>query len=124
MNAVAQVLAGLVGLMLIIVGILESFFYRNPRFRGIFLIEPKDAAAVRLWVVNVGWYNMLSGVGVLVALVLVNAGNVDAGRAIVWFVCACHLVLGVTLVISEPRLWKSTIAESGVPLATMVALLF
>jgi uncharacterized membrane protein len=124
MNATAQVLAGLVGLMLIVVGVLETFFYRDPRFRGIFLIEPKDAAAVRLWTVNVGWYNMLMGVGVFVALVLVNTASVDAGRAIVWFVCACHLVLGVTLVVTEPRLWKSTIGESGLSLATMVALLF
>jgi uncharacterized membrane protein len=124
MNLIAQILAVLVGVMLIGVGVLEVFFYRDQRFNKIFLIKPQDADAVRLWTVNVGFYNILMGIAAIVGVVLVNLGQVDAGRAIVWFVCISHFILGITLALVEPRLWKSTIGESGVPLLTMIALLF
>jgi putative membrane protein len=124
MNLIAQILAVLVGVLLIGVGVLEVFFYRDQRFNRIFLIKPQDADAVRLWTVNVGFYNILMGIGIIVGVVLVNLGQVDAGRAIVWLVCISHFILGITLALVEPRLWKSTIGESGLPLLTMIALLF
>jgi hypothetical protein len=52
MNAFTQVMAVLVGLTLVVVGILESFFYRRPELYPIFLIRPEDVPAVRLWTVN------------------------------------------------------------------------
>jgi uncharacterized membrane protein len=61
MNLIAQILAVLVGVMLIGVGVLEVFFYRDQRFSKIFLIKPQDVDAVRLWTVNVGFYNILMG---------------------------------------------------------------
>lgn len=124
MNVVAQVLAVIVGLMLVAVGLLEVFFYRDQRFHRIFLIDPANVAAVRLWTVNVGFYNILMGLGTWVGVVLANTGPVAAGVGIVWFVCVCHFILGFTLAATEPKLWKSTLGESGLPLATMVALLF
>jgi uncharacterized membrane protein len=123
MNKVAQVLAALEALTLITVGVLEAFFFRSPELHPIFLIEPGEYDAVRLWTVNVGFYNIFMGIGVIVGLVLVNTGRVAAGRAIVLFTSALHVLLGVTLVISEPALWVSAIGEAGLAAAVIIAVL-
>jgi uncharacterized membrane protein len=123
MNKVAQVLAALEALTLLAVGVMEAFFYRSPELYAIFLIEPGDYDAVRLWTVNVGFYNMLMGIGLIVALVLVNTGRVVAGRTMVLYTSALHVLLGITLVISEPQLWVSAIGEAGLAIAVILAVL-
>jgi putative membrane protein len=119
-NAVAQVLSVLVGLTLIAVGVLETFFYRNQRFHSIFLIHPSDYDAVRLWTRNVGVYNMLMGLACLLGVLIVNVGDDTVGRTLILSVCAMHVVLGVTLYLTERRLWFSALGESLPPLAVIV----
>lgn len=122
MNAVAQVLAVLLGLTLISVGVLEAFFYRNQRLHGIFLIDPAEYKAVRLWVVNVGVENILVGLACLLGVILLPV-NETVGRTLVLAVSVLHLIMGPTLAITEPRLWKSSIAEGGLALLVIVAVL-
>ena len=123
MNVAAQVLAVLLGLMLMVVGILESFLYRNPRLYPIFRIRPEDQRAVRLWAVNQGFYNMVFGVGAILGVILVNAGQEVAGRSVVLFTAASHVVLGIVLVASEPKLWRGAAGQSGVAALVLVATL-
>ena len=122
MNKVAQVLAVLEALTLIAVGVLESFFFRSPELYAIFLIEPDEYDAVALWTRNVGVYNMLMGVAIIVALVLVHRAQVAAGRAIILTISAMHVVLGVSLVITAPELWLSAVFEFGLALAVILAI--
>ncbi|MBM7832836.1 putative membrane protein [Agromyces cerinus] len=122
MNIVAKILAVLEGLTLIAVGVLESSFYRNPAFHSIFLIEPDEYDAVQLWVVNVGWYNIFMGLGVIVGVILASTGRVQAGRAIVLFVSVLHVLLGITLLITEPLLWTNALGEAGLALAVILAI--
>ena len=123
MNKVAQVLAALEALTLIAVGVMEAFFYRSPELYAIFLIQPGEYDAVRLWTVNVGFYNIFMGIGLIVALAFVNRGRVEAGRTIVLYTSALHVLLGSTLVISEPQLWVSAIGEAGLAAAVIVAVI-
>ena len=123
MNVVAQVLAVLVGVILIVVGVLEAFFYRNPRFYSIFLIRPEDASAVRLWVTNLGFYNIIFGLACLAGVVLLNADQADAGRALVFMVCISHVVLASVLAIVEPTLWRNSLYEGVLPLLVLAAAL-
>ena len=123
MNKVAQVLAALEALTLLAVGVMEAFFYRSPGLHAIFLIEPGEYDAVRLWTVNVGFYNIFMGIGLIVALVFVNTGRVVAGRTIVLYTSALHVLLGTTLVISEPQLWLSGVGEAGLAIAVILAVL-
>jgi putative membrane protein len=123
MNVVAQILAVLLGLMLIGVGILESFLYRNPRLYPIFRIRPEDQRAVRLWTVNQGFYNMVFGVGAILGVILVNSGQEVAGRTVVLFTAASHVVLGIVLVASEPKLWRGAVGQSGAAALVLVATL-
>jgi putative membrane protein len=122
-NAVGLVLSVLVGLMLIAVGVLESFFYRDQRFRSIFLIRPADYDAVRLWVVNVGVYNMLMGLTCLLGVLIVNVGDQTVGRTLILAVCAMHVVLGITLLVTQRDLWRNAVGETILPLAVIVAAL-
>jgi putative membrane protein len=120
MNVISQVLAVLVGLILIGVGVLEAFFYRNPRFFSIFRIRPEDASAVRLWVTNLGFYNIIYGIVCIVGVVLINVANPDAGRALIYMVCISHVVLAVVLAIVEPKLWRNSLYEGVLPLLVIL----
>ena len=122
MTLTAQVLAGLMALTLLVIGALETFFFRNAALHPIFLIEPDEYDAVALWTRNVGVYNMLMGIGIVVAIVLVRRGQVAAGRALVLAFSLMHVVLGITLVITAPELWLSGLSETGLALAVVIAI--
>ena len=122
MIPVAQVLAALEALTLIAVGMLESFFFRSPELYPIFLIESDEYDAVALWTRNVGVYNMLMGLAVVVGLVLVHRAQVAAGRAIILTISGMHVVLGISLVVTAPELWLSAVFEFGLALAVILAI--
>jgi uncharacterized membrane protein len=122
MNPVAQVLAALEALTLIAVGMLETFFFRSPELYPIFLIDPDEYDAVALWTRNVGVYNMLMGLAIVVGIVLVHRAQIAAGRAIVLTISAMHVVLGVSLVVTAPELWLSAVFEFGLALAVILAI--
>ncbi|MGR2752411.1 DUF1304 family protein [Agromyces arachidis] len=123
MSTVAQVLAVIEALTLVVVGALETFFFREPGLYAIFLIEPGDYDAVALWTRNVGVYNMLMGAAVVVGVILARGVHVEAGRTLVLAVSAAHVVLGVSLVITAPELWLSAVFEAGLALAVVLAVL-
>jgi putative membrane protein len=124
MNAVAQVLTIIEGLLLIAVGSLEAFAFRNQRFHNLFLIRPEDTEAVRLWTVNVGFYNIVWGLGAFAGVLLVNLGQAVAGRALVIFVCIAMIVLGFVLLFAELRLWKNAAGQILLPILVLVAMSF
>ena len=116
MNLLSQILAGFTGLALISVGILEIFFHGDQRFHRIFLIRPDDVRAARMWVMNVGAYNITFGLGIAVGLWLVNfSGTPASGSAIIIFCCACHIFLGFWLWVTEKRLLVSAIGQALFP---------
>lgn len=115
MNLVSQILAGVTGLTLVGVGVLEIFFHGDQRFNRIFLIRPADVAAVRMWAMNVGAYNIAFGLGLAVGLWLVNGGSAASGVAIVLFCCASHVFLGFWLWVTEKRLLGSAIGQALLP---------
>ncbi|MTH68163.1 DUF1304 family protein [Agromyces bracchium] len=122
MKPLAQVLAAIEALTLVVIGVLETFFHRSSELYPIFLIEPDEYDAVALWTRNVGVYNMLMGVAIVAGLVLVSRARVGEGRAIILTVSAMHVVLGVSLVITAPELWLSAVFESGLALAVILAI--
>jgi putative membrane protein len=122
MNGLATVLALLQALTLVVVGVLEAFRYRDERWYSIFLIRPQDQEAVRLWVVNVGFYNILMGLACVVGVWLARWGDQEeAGRAIVIALSAMHVVLGIVLLVTERRLWRNSAGEAGLAAAVVLA---
>ncbi|GAA1886890.1 hypothetical protein GCM10009715_36260 [Paeniglutamicibacter psychrophenolicus] len=121
MNAAALILAILEGILLLGIGTLEAFFFRKPQLYPIFLIRPEDHRAVRLWTVNVGWYNICSGLAIAVGLVLAATASADSGLAVVLTICAMQVVLGVVLVMTEAKLWRGAVGQALLPLAVILA---
>ena len=116
MNVVSQVLAGVTALALIVVGVLEIFFHGDRRFYRLFLIEPDEVPAVRMWAMNIGAYNITFALGMLAGLWLINGGGaVDAGVGIVVFCCTAQFLLGIWLWVTEKRLWMSAIGQALFP---------
>jgi len=121
MSTAAQVLAIVIAVMLASVWLMESFFYRNPRLYPLFLLERRDFAAVRLWIVNLGFYNFTTGVALVLGVVLARSGHVPQGDALVAFTAAQHTFLALVLLVTERRLWRNTLLE-GVPAAVLLTL--
>ena len=122
MTGLIQVLGVAFGILLILVGILESFFFRDQRLHRLFLIKPEDTDAVRMWTFNLGFYNMIWGVGAIVGALMLTGAEPAAGRVLLLFTSLGHVLLGIILVLSERRLWASAIAEALLP-AVITALL-
>jgi putative membrane protein len=123
MTGLSQVLGVIFGIVLILVGILESFFFRDQRLHRLFLIRPEDTDAVRMWTFNLGFYNMIWGVGAIIGAVMLAGPEPAAGRTLLLFTCLGHVILGIILVLSERRLWASAIAEALLPAVIAVLLL-
>jgi putative membrane protein len=122
MSGLAVALALVQAVTLVVVGVLEAFRHRDPRWYSLFLIAPQDRDAVRLWVVNVGFYNILMGLALVVGVWLARGGGHDeAGRAVVITVSAMHVVLGIVLLVTERRLWRNSAGEAGLAAAVLVA---
>jgi uncharacterized membrane protein len=121
MSTAVQVLAVVFGALLVMVFVMESFLYRNPRVYPMLLLERRDFDAVRLWIVNLGFYNFTTAVALLAGVVLARSGHVPQGEALVAFTAAQHVFLALVLLATERRLWLNTLLE-GVPTAILLIL--
>ncbi|MFC9692218.1 DUF1304 family protein [Kribbella sp. NPDC056951] len=114
MSTAAQVLAVVIAALLVMVWVMESFLYRHPRLYPLFLTKPADFDAVRLWTVNLGFYNLTTAAALVAGVILVRNGHAEAGQALVVFTAAQHTFLSVVLLFVERRLWLNTLLE-GIP---------
>ncbi|MFL5686938.1 MAG: DUF1304 domain-containing protein [Chloroflexota bacterium] len=103
--------------------VIESVTFSRPSVAARFgLTTPEQVAAVRPMAFNQGFYNLFLAAGVVIGLVLVATGSVDAGRAIVLFACASMVGAGIVLVSSVPRLAQSAAIQALPPaLAILLA---
>lgn len=122
MNPLSQYIAGLFAVVLIAVFVMEVFFHHRPELSKFTLIKPGDVnPLVRVAAINLGFYNLSYAVGLITGLVLLNTDWVEAGRALVLFGCAAHVLLGIVLYISERRLWTGALMQSVPPLIVLLA---
>lgn len=59
----------------------------------------------------------------ITVVVLVNSGEVAAGRTMVAMICIAHAILGMLLIISERRLWISGIGQSLFPVVILLLMI-
>ena len=121
MSTAAQVLAVVIAVLLACVWVMESFLYRHPRLYPLFLLERGDFDAVKLWIVNLGFYNLTTGIALALGVVLARSGHVPQGEALVAFTAGQHVFLALVLLATERRLWVNTLLE-GVPAAVLLTL--
>jgi putative membrane protein len=123
MSLVAQVFAIIAVLFHVVAFVLESFLFGRPDVQRFMLGRPEPAPGVRLWAFNQGFYNLFLAAGPAAGLIAYHAGNVDVGRALVIYGCAFMAACGVVLFISNRKLWRSMIGQSGPPLIALIATL-
>ena len=121
MNVVAQVFAVIAVLFHVMAFVLESFLFGRPDVQTFLLGRPEPAPGVRLWAFNQGFYNLFLAAGPVAGLIAYHAGNVDVGRALVIYGCAFMAACGVVLFVSNRKLWRSMIGQSGPPLIALIA---
>lgn len=120
MSTTSQVLAVVFGIALVFVWIMESFLYRWKVFHPLLMIEPDDFEAVRVWNVNLGFYNLTTGIALFLGVWLLQDGQTAAGEALVLFTAAQHFVLAFVLLASAPRMWVNTVLQATIPAAILL----
>jgi putative membrane protein len=123
MNLVTQLFATIAVLFHVTAFVLESFLFHRPSVQTFLLGKPEPAAGVRLWAFNQGFYNLFLAAGPAAGLVAYYAGHESVGRALLIYGCAFMAACGVVLFISDRRLWRSMLGQSGPPLIALIALL-
>lgn len=123
MNLVTQLSATIAVLFHVVAFVLESLFFHRPSVQTFLLGKPEPAAGVRLWAFNQGFYNLFLAAGPVAGLIAYHAGHESVGRALVIYGCAFMAACGVVLFISDRRLWRSMLGQSGPPLIALIALL-
>src|SRR3954453_4135303 len=101
---------------------LESIaFPREATWRRFGITSQRDADTIRPMAFNQGFYNLFLAAGVVVGLVLIGTGAVEAGRAVVLFACACMVGAGVVLLLSNRALARSAFIQLTPPLLAITA---
>ncbi|MFF9641333.1 DUF1304 domain-containing protein [Kitasatospora aureofaciens] len=119
MNAVSQVFAMLAAAIHLVVWPLESYLYGHPRVRYMLTGSTADAPEVRLWRFNVGFYNLFLALGLVAGLVLLHTGHARAGQPVILYVAAFMVAGGITLFVSEPKVWRGALTQA-VPAAVIL----
>jgi putative membrane protein len=121
MGLVTQLFAIVAVISHVMAFVMESFLFRRPGVQRFLLGRLEPAAGVRLWAFNQGFYNLFLAAGPVAGLIAYHAGNHSAGRALVIYGCAFMAACGVVLFISDRKLWRSMIGQSGPPLIAVIA---
>lgn len=122
-NLVAQIFALIAVLFHVVAWVLESFLFHRTDVQTFLLGHPEPHSGVRLWAFNQGFYNLFLATGPLAGLIAVWTGHEAVGRALVIYGCTFMTLCGVVLFVSDRRLWRSMIGQSGPPLIAIIAAL-
>jgi len=102
--------------------VLESVLFERPTvFRRFGLRSEEDAAIVRPMAFNQGFYNLFLAAGIVAGLLMVAAGQREAGRAVVLFACACMVGAGIVLLSTDRRFLTAAAIQAGPPLLAIVS---
>ena len=116
MTILAGVVAVLAALLHVYIFVLEAFRWNEPSTRRTFGVSEEDAKVLAPMAFNQGFYNLFLAAGPAAGLIALNAGHEGVGRALIIYGCAFMAACGVVLFMSDRRLWRSMIGQSGPPL--------
>jgi putative membrane protein len=104
MNIVAQVFALAAALVHVLAFSWETVLFQRPGVhRDIFRIPTADLPPVRLWVFNVGFYNLFLAAGPITGVIAHHAGYPVVGRTLVLYCCAFMFLAGIALFVSDRK---------------------
>jgi putative membrane protein len=122
MPLIAQLFALLAAALHVLFFYFESVAFARPDvWRRFGLADQGQADIVRPMAFNQGFYNLFLAIGIVVGLVLIAAGQADAGRAIVLFACACMVLAGLVLIATSRAMLRAALLQLVAPLLAIVA---
>jgi putative membrane protein len=121
MLSVAYVLAGLAALVHVYIFWLESLVFTTTG-RKAFGVGAEDAAVMKPWAYNQGFYNLFLAIGTAVGLVLAGSDR-DVAIALVVMGTGSMLAASLVLVTSDPGKARGALVQGLFPALALLALL-
>lgn len=120
MLTVALVLAGLAALVHLSIFWLESLAFGTVG-RKAFGVGAEDAAVMKPWAFNQGFYNLFLAIGTTIGIA-VQHSNRDAGIALVLLGVGSMLAAATVLITSDPGKARGAVVQGTFPAACLVLL--
>ena len=120
MLTLALVLAGLAALLHVYIFWLEALAF-DTAGRKAFGVSADDAAVMKPWAFNQGFYNLFLAVGIAAGIAQIAGGAEIAGRSIVLFACLCMVWAGIVLFVTSERFFQAALVQLVPPLVAIVA---
>jgi len=118
---VAAVIAALVHVWFFV---MESVWFMRPAvWRRFGVSSEADAAIVRSFAFNQGFYNLFLAVGVVAGVALVAARDPVAGRALILFACGSMIAAGLVLYLHDPRFLRAAALQVVPPLIAVAGII-
>lgn len=119
MLTVAYVFAALAAAVHVYIFWLEALVFETVG-RKAFGVSAQDAAIMKPWAYNQGFYNLFLAIGVAAGLGLTN-GDRDAGIAVIVFATASMATAALVLVGSDPGKARGALVQGLFPLISLVS---
>lgn len=116
----ALILAGFASLVHIYIWWIESHGFMTVG-RQVFGIAADDAAIIRLWALNQGYYNLFLAIGTATGITLIHP-NRDAGVAIVTFCTAFMVAAALVLAGSDTSKARGAVVQGLFPALALLCL--
>ncbi|MGO4256768.1 DUF1304 domain-containing protein [Marmoricola sp. RAF53] len=116
----ALVLAGLAALVHVYIFWLEAIAF-DTAGRKAFGISAADAAVMKPWAYNQGFYNLFLAIGTAAGLGLYGP-NHDAGITLITFTTACMVTAALILVSSDPGKARGAVVQGLFPALSLICL--
>lgn len=114
------VLAGLAALVHVYIFYLEAFAWTSERGRKVFGTSEREAEITQPLAFNQGFYNLFLAVVTAIGIVLSVAVSKPVGVALVLAGTASMLAAALVLLLSNPALRRSAIAQGLFPLLSVI----
>jgi putative membrane protein len=120
MLTVACVFAGLAALMHVYIFWLEALAV-DTAGRKAFQLSTEDAAVMKPWAFNQGFYNLFLAIGTAVGIAVMGS-NRDAGIALVVFGVGSMLAAALVLITSSREQLRGAVAQGAFPALCLLSL--
>ncbi|HEY3013597.1 MAG TPA: DUF1304 domain-containing protein [Nocardioides sp.] len=112
-------LAGLAALLHVYIFVIESLRFEAPSTLRAFGIRPEEAAVMKPWAYNQGFYNLFLAIGAAIGIGIEHS----CGPELVLFCCASMLAAALVLVTSDRTKARGAIIQGTAPALALLFLL-
>ncbi|MCI1675315.1 MAG: DUF1304 domain-containing protein [Ancrocorticia sp.] len=122
MFTVGLILAGLAGALHIYIFLMESAWWTRASVRSTFGMTEEEAESTKEMAFNQGFYNLFLAVMVFVGIVVVLAGNVGGGAALILAGTVSMTGAATVLLLSSPQKASAALKQGILPLVGTIVL--